>query len=484
MICFLKKQMDPTLEAIVPTLIKRACETSGFICEEADRALAQMVACSGDRQVLATLLAACEQRTGVMKSKAALHLASLFEKAGRGWLGRDQGGQVDRVLPLMVGFLGDSNPDTRRYGRRGIYLVASLFGDPSARLEASGELEFQRKAKAVLSEASYRKAVEAVAHGKSNGGHALQEGGGAGRWNASKRGQIARLTASASSGSGPVQKSWPAAADPAEDLNLSGERFGDAVRGGGPRARRTPRVQTSHRAANEIKELEVLPRLFTQMGSSDWRQRHTSLGQLGELVLRYPAEIAPKLVAVFDHWTLRMADGNSKVLLLSLSLLAKMIPELGNQLELVLSTLVPALAQQIASSNAAIKQAGGVALDLLLTHVDSTSLVQHLTDQIAFGNPRSLATIVTKVAQICRHVYGRKPDLVMRHVVPRGVRLVDDSASDTRQAVTELLGVLNSCIGDKLLETNMSDQQRRKVAAAIAGDSNYHRCGANSNGNK
>ena len=64
------------------------------------------------------------------------------------------------------------------------------------------------------------------------------------------------------------------------------------------------------------------------------------------------------------------------------------------------------------------------------------------------------------------------------------MRLVDDSASDTRQAVTELLGVLHSCIGDKLLETNMSDQQRRKVAAAIAGDSNYHRCGANSNGSK
>ena len=41
--------------------------------------------------------------------------------------------------------------------------------------------------------------------------------------------------------------------------------------------------------------------------------------------------------------------------------------------------------------------------------------------------------------------------------------------------------VLHSCLGDRLLEANMADEQRRKVAAAISGDTNYHRIGRQNN---
>ena len=39
----LKRHMDPCLATAVPVLVRRACETNSFICEEADRALARMV---------------------------------------------------------------------------------------------------------------------------------------------------------------------------------------------------------------------------------------------------------------------------------------------------------------------------------------------------------------------------------------------------------------------------------------------------------
>ena len=72
-------------------------------------------------------------------------------------------------------------------------------------------------------------------------------------------------------------------------------------------------------------------------------------------------------------------------------MLLRVVPVIGNALDAVLSTLIPALSQQIGSSNSNVRQAAVAVFDALIQHVDSTSLVQHFAQVIAFGAPRAKA---------------------------------------------------------------------------------------------
>jgi hypothetical protein len=235
-------------------------------------------------------------------------------------------------------------------------------------------------------------------------------------------------------------------------------------------------VSTATRATKEIPELEGMEQRYASMGAGDWRVRHAAVAELVDLVLKYPIECGPKLQTMFDHLTLRMADGNSKVLLLALSSLERMIPVLKDSLEVVLNTLIPALSQQIGSANASVRNTAIKVLDSLIDNVDNASLVQYFANVIAFGNPRAKAAMVEKTAAIVPTVYRQKPQLITKHVLPRAVRLVEDPDGAMRTACTSLLLALAAELGVKGLEaTEMTDDQRRRVMAAVQGNAGYHR---------
>jgi hypothetical protein len=292
-----------------------------------------------------------------------------------------------------------------------------------------------------------------------------------------KRGQVGRLTASAGACPGKGVPSATAATDGAEESLQALTVHGDG-RDKGRSPRRVPRrsVSTATRATKEIPELEGMDQRYASMSANDWRVRHTAVTELVDLVLKYPVECGPKLQTIFDHLTLRMADGNSKVLLLALSSLERMVPVLKDSLEVVLNTLIPVLSQQIGSANASVRNTTMNVLDSLIDNVDNTSLVQYFANVIAFGNPRAKAAIVEKTAAIVPTVYRQKPQLITKHVLPRAVRLVEDPDGAMRTACTSLLQALATELGVKGLEaTDMTDEQRRRVMAAVQGNAGYHR---------
>jgi hypothetical protein len=480
MFTFLRKQMDAVIDTAVPVLMKRACETNGFICEASDNALHAMVCHAGSRPAMVALLAGGGSRNAQLRTKAAVHLESLIDKEGDRLL---QFRETDRLFPGLAAFAGDSSPECRAHGKRGLYRLSRLYN----------AAEFERKCTALISpEAACRKALEVAAQGRAQGVESFgvtssSLGARAGRLHESgKRGQVGRLTASASASTGIYTgksksfsgvPSTTAATDGDEEslqaLSVHGDGR-DQGRGSGRVPRRS--VSTATRATKEIPELEGMDQRYASMSANDWRVRHAAVTELVGLVLKYPVECGPKLQAIFDHLTLRMADGNSKVLLLALSSLERLVPVLKDSLEVVLNTLIPVLSQQIGSANASVRQTTMQVLDGLIEHVDNTSLVQYFANVIAFGNPRAKAAIVEKTAAIVPAVYKQKPQLIMKHVLPRAVRLVEDPDGAMRTACTMLLQALAAELGDKRLEaTEMTDEQRRRVMAAVQGSKDYHR---------
>ena len=87
-----------------------------------------------------------------------------------------------------------------------------------------------------------------------------------------------------------------------------------------------------------------------------------------------------------------------------------------------------------------------------------------------------MCCLVEKTAAIVPTVYKQKPQLIMKHVLPRAVRLVEDPDGAMRTACTMLLQALAAELGNKRLEaTEMTDEQRRRVMAAVQGSKDYHR---------
>jgi hypothetical protein len=439
---FMKKQMDPTLDGVVPVLMKRAVETNAFICETADSALSNMVQNVGAKSAMVTLLRAAKSKQAHFRAKAALHLWNLVDVAGTKLL---QFRETDELLTTFATLASDGNPDARANGKRGICSYATLYGD-----SAAGVSEFEKACRRILPDPAHRKALEVAAHGRTQGLDAFGSTS-TGRWRggAGTRGGKTSRSHSSKGGDGSLH------------LSVHGAGSGDQTA-----STRKRSTESRARAVKDIPQLQGLPDLFASMAGSDWRARHESVAQLVELVLQFPQEFkrtgSSILMTVFDHLTLRLADGNSKVLLLALQSVARLIPVLQNALEGVLTALIPALSQQIGSSNASIRQTTLEVLESLVQNVDSTSLVQHFANVVAFGtrNSRAKAAMVGLTAGIVESASTRS---IVNHVLPRAILLLDDKGSEVRVALATLLQSLHRCLGDRMFGGGCSDEQRRRI---------------------
>ena len=79
-------KMEADLDLIVPVLIKKAGESNGFICDEANKALSTMVQSVSESRAIAALLGSASHRNPAARAKAAAHLAKALELMGYGRL--------------------------------------------------------------------------------------------------------------------------------------------------------------------------------------------------------------------------------------------------------------------------------------------------------------------------------------------------------------------------------------------------------------
>ncbi|KAL3898954.1 MAG: hypothetical protein SGPRY_012735 [Prymnesium sp.] len=96
----LGRQMEADVDLIVPMLIKKAGETNGFICDEANRALAAMSQAVSESRAISALVACSTHRNPAARAKAALHLSRAIETMGYSRLLQSK--ELERVLPVRA----------------------------------------------------------------------------------------------------------------------------------------------------------------------------------------------------------------------------------------------------------------------------------------------------------------------------------------------------------------------------------------------
>ena len=201
--------------------------------------------------------------------------------------------------------------------------------------------------------------------------------------------------------------------------------------------------------------LNDLDGVVASLSSSDWAARIQGVTSLCELATDHGEALCARggrLLTVFDALTPRLTDSNSKVNVVALQALQQMVPALREGLPSVVSTLVPALATSLASSNAQVRSITPGVLETLITDVDHGALIQPFANCVLYSPPKARPMMVDKLRELATSVYAAKPQLVVKHAVPTAFRLLEDNRADLRAGTVQLIRVLHVLLGPSLFE--------------------------------
>jgi HEAT repeat protein len=131
MLRYLKAHMDPELDKLVITLVKKAGETSGFIAEEAKKAMLAAIDNCSEHRTISALLHANVNKNSIIRGKVALFLQVAIENLGNRVVASRE---LERLFPVIVRYLSEGQMEPRAAGKKALL-------DIHRHTKASGEFE-------------------------------------------------------------------------------------------------------------------------------------------------------------------------------------------------------------------------------------------------------------------------------------------------------------------------------------------------------
>ncbi|XP_070578570.1 TOG array regulator of axonemal microtubules protein 1-like [Ptychodera flava] len=230
------------------------------------------------------------------------------------------------------------------------------------------------------------------------------------------------------------------------------------------KVRKSPRMDEA--------SMEVVKDLCATLAANDWRDRHKAIQYLQELTADQTDLVISNIVKIFDAFTPRLSDSNSKVNLTALQTMLHLVPRLREYLGAVINTIVPVLGANLASKNTQIHQTTLEVLDSLMEHVENSLLLQPFANLAQFGNARVKPEMIEKLAYLSSRVYPRKQQTVTRYVLPvmwhllsntTGSGAVPGGTGNIRTATSSLANSLFALMGQSLLDQAQSNLSQRNL---------------------
>lgn len=406
----LGRHMEADLDLIVPMLIKKSAETSGFIADEANKALAAMAASVSEGRVISALSGCATHRNPTARARAALHLSRALE--GMGWGRVLHMRELDRIVQVYAALNSEGLSETRSATKHG--LVSILREARRAGGETRERLE--RLLARWLSGPALRKIMDAAETSPPAGalGAALD---GIGPPDAARRSQLRASRASRSSSD-----------------RRSSHGLSDA-----------PAEAVDERAGA----------LLAALASSNWASRRDGLTALAALSRASPEALvrSPKLLPLLDGLTPQLTYANPKVNLVAIGALEELLPLLGDALVPTAPALVQALGSCLASSNAQVRCAASPCLDALFATVEPGALLGPVAAAALYGsNPRARGAMLERLGELSVSLHPTRPGLVVKHAVGAGLKLLEEARPELRNATISLLRTLHSLLGISLFD--------------------------------
>ncbi len=408
MMVTMPKQMEPHMEYVVPKLIKKYGETGNFLFQELDKTLLAMVEHLPHLKCLHSFLIHAKQKHAFLRNKCAYLVASCLENIQPN---QYQLKEFEKHAPLIFGFLQEGSQDTRLEGKRAVFHLSRLF--------SRNEEEFSALVKKNVPSTEVNKVLDSIHKMKDNfiGGKLTLPPPTA----AVPRTSAANVSNNNNNNNKNNPNGLPMGAPP-------------IVLSASPSAAELPPLLSPVKPPRGKKgkeekcpELEELPNILDCLNSSDWKTRYDGITKLLTLTEEIPGNIKSKILQIFDAFTPRISDANSKVNLYALQCATKIVTLLQDNLQPTFSSFLPAVASNLASTKAEVKQASTAVLDTLVMYVDSTLLAQPWASIVLNNQNRKIqAPLLERLIQITPGVYAKKPNLVVKHILPITFNFLSD----------------------------------------------------------
>ncbi|KAL1790579.1 FAM179B isoform X2 [Sigmodon hispidus] len=376
----LKKSMDQELDTAVRALLHKAGESNTFIREDVDKALKAMVTNVTPARAVISLINGGQSHLHIaVRRCTAQHLADVIEFMEPERILSGTKDMAERLLPAAAKFAQDSSQETRYYGRKMLFL---MMGHPN----------FERMLEKYIPSKDLPYIKECVKNLRQKGLGEIPLDTPSAKGRRSHTGSVGHMRSSSVS----------------RDAFSSAEREVTDVR----EVPRKPAPRNSLESAEYIKVITGL------LNAKDFRDRINGIKQLLSDTENNQELVVGNIVKIFDAFKSRLHDSNSKVNLVALETMHKMIPLLRDNLSPIINMLIPAIVDNnLNSKNPGIYAAATNVVHALSQYVDNYLLLQPFCTKAQFLNGKAKQDMTEKLADIVMELYQRKPHATEQKVL-------------------------------------------------------------------
>ncbi|XP_036737244.2 TOG array regulator of axonemal microtubules protein 1 isoform X3 [Manis pentadactyla] len=431
---YLKKGMDQELDTTVKVLLHKAGESNTFIREDVDKALRAMVNNVTPARAVVSLINGGQSHLHIAVRKCtAQHLSDIVEIMEPERILSGTKDMADRLLPAAAKFAQDSSQETRYYGRKMLFLMMCYpnFDKMLEKYVLSKDLPYIKESVKSLRQKGLGEIPLDTPSAKGRRSHTSSVGN-------TRSSSVSR------------------------DIFNSTERevteIHDVTRKSVPR--------------NSVESAEYIKVITSLLNAKDFRDRINGIKQLLSDTENNQELVVGNIVKIFDAFKSRLHDSNSKVNLVALETMHKMIPLLRDNLSPIINMLIPAIVDNnLNSKNPGIYAAATNVVQALSQHVDNYLLLQPFCTKAQFLNGKAKQDMTEKLADIVMELYQRKPHATEQKVLVVLWHLLGNmtnsgslpgAGGNIRTATAKLSKALFSQMGQNLLNQAASQPSHIK----------------------
>nr|XP_045010973.1 TOG array regulator of axonemal microtubules protein 1 isoform X2 [Jaculus jaculus] len=330
---YLKKGMDQELDMTVRVLLHKAGESNTFIREDVDKALRSMVNNVTPARAAVSLINGGQSHLHIAVRKCtAQHLSDVIEFMEPERILSGTKDIAERLLPAAAKFAQDSSQETRYYGRKMLFLMMC-------------HPNFEKMLEKFVPSKDLPYIKESVKNLRQKG-----------------LGEIPMETPSAKG-----KRSHAGSIGNARSSSVSRDTFSPAER----EVTEVHEVPRKSGPRNSLESAEYIKVITSLLNAKDFRDRISGIKQLLSDTENNHELVVGNIVKIFDAFKSRLHDSNSKVNLVALETMHKMIPLLRDNLSPIINMLIPAIVDNnLNSKNPGIYAAATNVVQALSQHVD------------------------------------------------------------------------------------------------------------------
>uniref|UniRef100_A0A8C3W711 TOG array regulator of axonemal microtubules protein 1 n=1 Tax=Catagonus wagneri TaxID=51154 RepID=A0A8C3W711_9CETA len=417
---YLKKSMDQELDNTVKVLLHKSGESNTFIREDVDKALRAMITSVTPARAVVSLINGGQSHLHIaVRRCAAQHLSDIVEFMEPERILSGTKDMADRILPAAAKFAQDSSPETRYYGRKMLFLMMCHpnFDKMLEKYVPSKDLPYIKESIKSLRQKGLGEIPLDPPSAKGRRSHTGSVG------NTREVTEIREFT----------RKSVP---------------------------------------RNSSESTEYIKVITGLLNAKDFRDRINGIKQLLSDTENNQELVVGNIVKIFDAFKSRLHDSNSKVNLVALETMHKMIPLLRDNLSPIINMLIPAIVDNnLNSKNPGIYAAATNVIQTLIQHVDNYLLLQPFCTKAQFLNGKAKQDMTEKLADIVTELYQRKPHATEQKVLVVLWHLLGNmtnsgslpgAGGNIRAATAKLSKALFTQMGQNLLNQSASQPSHIK----------------------